>query len=180
MPVAARNPSISGSSSGSCARAWSISPTCTPGPIQRRPDVSGISPSSARSNVVLPLPFGPRIAIRSCQPISRSIGPERRSVPRCTTACSSRTTTSPLRADGASCSRSSQPSHGFSTTSSRSIARSVIFAFAACFSLRSVLAWRMFLSGSPLFLTLRLPCSDHAFCVRDRSSSADRLARNSS
>ncbi len=179
MPVVSRNPSISGSSAGSCARDWSISPTCTPGPIHRRPDVSGISPSSARSSVVLPLPFGPRIAIRSCQPISRSIGPSRKRPALARTACSSRTTTSPLRADGASCSRSSQPSHGFSTTSSRSIARSVIFAFDACFSLRWVSRCRMLLSFSLLFLTLRLPCSDHAFWVRDRSSSADRLAVNS-
>ena len=41
-------------------------------------------------------PFGPVIATRSCQPISRSTGPSRKS-PRCTTACSNRITTAPLR-----------------------------------------------------------------------------------
>ena len=111
-------------------------------------------------------------------PASRSRGrrARARSVPRCTTACSSRTTTSPLRADGASWSRSSQPSHGFSTDLEpvdRPLGdlrlRRLLLA-----ALRSS-RWRMFLSVSPLRLTLRLPCSDHAFCVRDRSSSADRF-----
>ena len=47
-------------------------------------------------------------------------------MPRSTTASSSRNTTSPLRGAAASSSCSSQPSHGLSTTSSRSSARSVI------------------------------------------------------
>ena len=62
---------------------------------------------------------GPTIATRSAQPISRSTGPSRKS-PRSTTAPSSRATTSPLRGAVARSSRSSQPSHGLSTASSRS------------------------------------------------------------
>ena len=48
-----------------------------PGPSQRWPLASSTSPSSARSSVVLPEPLGPRIATRSCQATSRSIGPSR-------------------------------------------------------------------------------------------------------
>ena len=82
------------------------------------PAASGSRPSSASSSVVLPLPFGPAIASRSPQPTSRSSGPSRNE-PRSTTASSSRTTTSPLRAAGASESWSSHGSYGFSTVSTR-------------------------------------------------------------
>ena len=127
----------------------------------------------------MPEPFGPRIATRSCHAISRSIGPSRK-LPRVTTAPSSRATTSPLRALGASCMRSSQPSHGFSTRSSRSSSRSEIFDFAATFSLLAVLKWRMNLSVSPLRFTLALPWTDHSFCRWTRVRSVSRLATYSS
>ena len=100
----------------SAARSCSSSPSTTPGPCQRVPATSGSRPRSASRSVVLPLPFLPAIASRSPQFTSRSSGPSR-NAPRSTTAPSSRTTTSPLRAAGARPRRSSHGSYGFSTVS---------------------------------------------------------------
>ena len=66
-------------------RAWSSSPTRTPGPTQRLPAASGTRPSSASTRVVLPLPFGPTSARRSPHASSRSTGPSAKP-PRRTTA----------------------------------------------------------------------------------------------
>ena len=139
-------------SSANRRRAWSSSPTTTPGPIQRAPDTSGSRPSNESMSVVFPDPFGPRIATRSAQRTSMSSGPSRNS-PLPTTAWSSRTTTSPLRAEVARSSRSSHPSHGFSTTSIRSIALSSRAALPASFSLMAMLWALMFLSLSRGFFT---------------------------
>ena len=101
-------------------RSWSSRPSTTPGPTQRVPCSSGVTPSIASSSVVLPLPFGPVTARRSPHPRSRSSGPRVKS-PRVTTAFCSRTTISPLRSRTPSPRRSSHGSYGFSTCPSRSM-----------------------------------------------------------
>ncbi len=171
------NASSSDSAPAKPARAWSISPTTTPGPVHRSPAANGKRPSSARSNVVFPLPLGPTIATRSPQPISRSTGPSVK-LPRVTTAPCMRMTTSPLRGAFATWKRRSQPSHGFSTDSRRASARSVIFAFAACFSDVATLNRRMFLSFSVVSrFALLAPWTDHSRCVRARCSRRARSDR---
>ena len=74
-PVAATKASSSGVDRRRRARAWSSSPTMTPGPSHRSPASSGRRPSSGASSVVLPLPFAPTIATRSPYSTSRSSGP---------------------------------------------------------------------------------------------------------
>ena len=114
-------------------RAWSISPIRTAGPRDAVPSSSGTRPSSAASSVDLPEPFAPVIASRSPQSTCRSTGPSV-NPPRRTTAPRRVATTAPARGAAAISSRSSHSLRGSSTTSSRSIRRSVCFAFAACFS----------------------------------------------
>jgi hypothetical protein len=58
--------------------------------------------------------------------------------------------------------RSSQPSHGLSTTSSRSSARSVALAFDATFSELALFQLRMNLSVSPERLAFLMPWVDHS------------------
>src|SRR5215472_14792088 len=74
-PAAAPNALSSGSAPRNAPRAWSTSPTTTPGPSAACPASSGIRPSSAPSSVVLPAPFAPVIETRSAQLICRSTGP---------------------------------------------------------------------------------------------------------
>ena len=60
------------------------------------------------------------------------------------------------------------------SASSRSSARSVIFAFAATCSLLLRRKCRMNLSVSPLLATLAAPCTDHCRCSRARLRSVSR------
>ena len=78
----------------------------------------------ASTSVVLPDPLGPTSAMRSAHAMSTLRGPRVKS-PRCRHASASRTTTAPDRVASLMVKRRSQPSHGFSTTSSDSSARSV-------------------------------------------------------
>ena len=79
------------------ARAWSSSPTTTAGPSHRSPRQRQLAPSSVRSSVVFPAPFGPTIATRSAQRTSRSTGPRRNVAPLRPPRPESAHTTSPLR-----------------------------------------------------------------------------------
>ena len=137
-------------------------------------------PSSAPSSVDLPDPFAPVITTRSAQSTRASIGPSVND-PRRTTAPDSDATTVPERGAAAIVIRSSHSLRGSSTTSSRSMARSVCRAFAACFSL---VCWRKALtclSGSvALRRALRTPCAIQLRCMTARSLSAPRLSSYSS
>ncbi len=125
----------------------------------------------------MPDPLGPTIATRSRQPISRSTGP-RAKAPRSTTASRNRITTSPLRGAFATWKRRSHPSHGFVTTSKRSMASRVARDLAACFSDVATRKWRMFLSFSDVsFFAARTPCTAHSRCVRARCSNRLRSER---
>lgn len=85
--------------------------------------------------------------MRSPQEISSSMGPSR-NAPRSMVAASMRATMSPLRGADIRSRCSSQPCHGFSTASSRSMARTLDWTFAACFSVRSARRCAMNLSLS--------------------------------
>ena len=141
-------------SSAKRRRAWSSSPTTTPGPIQRAPDTSGSRPEQRvdERGLARPVRAEDRDPLGPAHLEVDRPEPERRPRPP-TTAWSSRTTTSPLRAEAARSSRSSHPSHGFSTTSSRSIALSSRAALPASFSLMAMLWALMFLSLSRGFFT---------------------------
>ena len=119
--------------SASARRAWSSSPTTTPGPSQRRPAASGWRPSRAPSSVVLPAAVRPAIASRSPQPISRSTGPSGTSParpPRPPAGPRPRRRGAPRRTSAAAAS----PPTACRRPSSRSTARSVARALAASFS----------------------------------------------
>ena len=131
--TAAPNAAISGCSPTNRPRAWSTSPTTTPGPSAAAPESSGSRPSIAASSVDLPEPLAPVIATRSAQSICRVTGPSTKS-PRRTTASRRVATTAPARGAAAISIRSSHSLRGSSTTSMRSISRSVCRALAACFS----------------------------------------------
>ena len=93
---------------------------------------------------------------------SASIGPSTKS-PRRTTTSVSRATIAPLRAASPNVSRSCHGSRGSSTTSSRSIARSVRAALPASCSVWLILNARMFLSFSDgSFFALLRPCVAHS------------------
>src|SRR5690242_8492088 len=145
--TAAPNASTSGAGPVNSPRAWSISPTTTPGPRYAEPADSGRRPSRAPSSVDLPAPLAPVIATRSAQSTCRSIGPSVNG-PRWTTAPRSAATTVPARGAAAISIRSSHSLRGSSTTSSRSMSRSVWRALAACFSVASIRALRPSLSPS--------------------------------
>ena len=128
----------------------------------------------------MPEPFAPVIATRSAQSICRSTGP-RVNAPRRTTAPRIEATTAPARGAAAISIRSSHSLRGSSTTSSRSISRSVCRAFAACFSVVSARNLRPILSLSvALRRALRTPFSIQARWVRARSCSAERVSAYSS
>ena len=129
----------------------------------------------------MPEPLAPVMATRSPQSTCRSTGP-RVNEPRRTTAPRSVATTAPVRGAGAISIRSSHSLRGSSTTSSRSIRRSVCLAFAACFSDVARMCARMFLSGSlPCLRTaLRTPWVIQLRCIRARASSPALVSANSS
>ena len=144
-----------------------------PGPSAAVPASSGIRPSSACSRVDLPEPLAPVMATRSAQSTWGSTGP-RVNDPRRTTAPGSEATTAPERGAAAISIRSSHSLRGSSTTSSRSIRRSVCRALAACFSLDSARSLRPILSLSvALRRALRTPSSIQLRCIRARSSSPE-------
>ena len=72
--------------------------------------------------------------------------------------------------------RNSQLSHGLSTFSRRSMARSVALALWATFSESAVFLNRMNLSDSPDFFDLLAHWTDHSRCVLARSVRSERLA----
>ncbi len=125
----------------------------------------------------MPVPLGPTMASRSAQATSIDSGPRRKD-PRSITASTSRATTSPLRVDGASARCRSHPSQGFSATSSRSRAFSVMRTLAACFSVRLTLKPFWALSWSDgFFLSDRTPVTAHWRWVRARSVRSERCVR---
>ena len=169
--TSAEKASISCSGPKKRPRAWSISPIRTAGPRDAVPSSSGTRPSSAPSRVDLPEPLAPVIATRSPQSTCRSTGPSVNS-PRRTTAPRRVATTAPARGAVAISSRSSHSLRGSSTTSSRSIRRSVCLALAACFSDDARLCALMCLSPSLDFLIeSRTPLAIQLRCIRARASS---------
>ncbi len=113
-------------------------------------------------SVDLPDPLDPTIAMRSAHDTDTSTGPSRNS-PRSTSAAESRATSSPLRSARATVRWSCHPSHGLSTASSRSMARSVAFALDASCSELSMFQRRTNLSLSVgFFAALRSPVTDHS------------------
>ena len=168
--TAAPNASISGSSpTNSAARLVDLADHHA-GPERRAcPRPAAIRPSSAASSVDLPEPLAPVIATRSAQSICRSTGP-RVNAPRRTTAPRSVATTAPARGAAAICIRSSHSLRGSSTTSSRSISRSVWRALAACFSLALAAEGLDVSCPSSVALrrALRTPFSVQARCMRAR------------
>ncbi len=128
----------------------------------------------------MPAPLAPVIATRSAQSICRPAGPKEKS-PRLTATSRRVATTEPDRGAAAISMRSSHSLRGSSTTSSRSIARCVWRALAACFSLDSPRRDLPILSLSvALRRALRTPLSIQLRCIWARPSSADFLSAYSS
>ena len=120
------------------------------------------------------------ITTRSAQSTRASTGPSVNR-PRRTTAPDSDATTAPDRGAAAIVIRSSHSLRGSSTTSSRSIARCVCRAFAACFSLVSARLLRPILSLSvDLRRALRTPWAIQLRCMTARSFSDPSLSSYSS
>ena len=153
-------------------RAWSISPTTTPGPMYRSPDASGRRPSSARSSVVLPEPLGPTMATRS--------RPADLEVDRARAGTSPRSTTAPLEAQhhvAAAGARRRARSAGPSPPTASRPRRAASSALLGVLRLAAP-ASRCVRPGSRVApcrcravsrFALRTPCTAHCRCVRARA-----------
>ena len=162
---------------GTGPRAWSISPTTTPGPSAaraRRP--AAAARAARRAACDLPEPFGPVIATRSAQSICRSTGPSVNVAAADDGARAACATTAPARGAAAISIRSSHSLRGSSTTSSRSISRSVWRRLGGLLlrRLAAELGLTILSLSVALRRALRTPFSIQARCMRARASSAGR------
>ena len=151
-------------------------PPRTPEPSDAPPGRSGRRPSSTASSVDLPPPFGPVTATRSTAVQLQVDGPEAERAPLGRRPPAGVATTSPERGAAAMTNCSAHSLRGSSTTSRRSIIRSVCRALAACFSELSARKLRTDLSLSVALRRAFLHALLHPRALRARPAPAGALA----